>query len=189
METHKKIQKNTRHGFTIIELVIVVLIIGIAGAVAAPNIMGWMPNLRLKQASRDLLSVMQKAKLEAAKQNRTVVISFSPVNCPAAPVNAVPSPGGTYRVFVDDGGGVVANSGNFTEDAGEQLVATGAMPKDVALCANNNGHTASFQGNLQTGFTSEGLPAGNRDGQITIFNDQNQSYQLLVGVAGYVQLQ
>nr|WP_305791016.1 GspH/FimT family protein [Desulforhopalus sp. IMCC35007] len=151
-----------------------------------------MPNLRLKQGARDLLSAMQKAKLEAVKENRTAIVALTTVNCSAAPVTSVPSPGGSYRIFIDDGGGIPANANNQTEDVGETLVTAGTMPQNVALCANANGHTMDFPG-AWTGFTSQGfpqnLPPAGGKGTATIVNDQNQVYTLTVSTAGVIRLQ
>ena len=50
-------------GFTIIELLIVIAVLGILGAIAVPNYLSYLPNARLKSAARDLYSNMQLAKL------------------------------------------------------------------------------------------------------------------------------
>jgi general secretion pathway protein G len=59
MQTHMKISQNRRRGFTLIELVVVVLILGIIGAVAAPKMM----------------NTMATAKTNAAKQNVQIIRS------------------------------------------------------------------------------------------------------------------
>ncbi len=126
---------------------------------------------------------MQKAKAEAAARNQTVGVIFAPVVCMAAPVTTVPSPGGSYQVFVDDGsGGGVA--GNLVLDGGEQVINNVTMPNNVALCATN----FTF-GATTVGFTSRGVPVFNRIGSATISNDQNRTIQLTLSTAGVIRLQ
>lgn len=74
--------KKTKHpsGFTLAEVMIVLAIIAIMAAIAVPNIMDWLPNMRLKAEARELFSAMQKARSEAVKRNRDTAIIFDPAN-------------------------------------------------------------------------------------------------------------
>ena len=66
-----------RSGFTVIELVVVIAILGILTAVGVPNFLSWLPKYRLKSAARDLYSNMQLAKLSAIKNNADWAIVFN----------------------------------------------------------------------------------------------------------------
>lgn len=75
-----KLMKNTKprqRGFTLLEVIIVVVIIGIMAAIAVPNFLSWLPNMRLKAASRDLYGHMMRAKVEAVKSNTPTLFNFS----------------------------------------------------------------------------------------------------------------
>lgn len=64
-------------GFTMLELLIAVAIIGIAAGLAMPNLIGFMANYRLKDAASRLYSDMQDTKLNAIKQNKDWAIVFN----------------------------------------------------------------------------------------------------------------
>jgi len=65
-------------GFTLVELMVVVAVIAMIGAIAAPNLSP--ANSRLKQATRDLFGNLQRARMEAIKTNQNVGIFFDTAN-------------------------------------------------------------------------------------------------------------
>ena len=71
-----KAHRHGQAGFTMLELIMVTVVIGILAAFALPNIIDWLPNYRLKSAARDLVSNMQRARMEAVSGNRNIVVTF-----------------------------------------------------------------------------------------------------------------
>ena len=67
-------------GFTLVELMIVIAIIVILAAFLAPNVIGWMPQYRLKNAVMEMGSNIQQARLAAIKENRNCTMSFNTGN-------------------------------------------------------------------------------------------------------------
>lgn len=63
-------------GFTVVELVVVISLIGILAAITIPNLLTWIPKYRLQSAVRDLYSNMQLAKMAAIKNSGTSTIDY-----------------------------------------------------------------------------------------------------------------
>jgi len=59
-----------------IELLIVVAIIAVTAAIAIPNIISWIPTMRVNSAARDIVSEMQLARMKAVSERNNYVITF-----------------------------------------------------------------------------------------------------------------
>ncbi len=67
---------NQKKGFSLVELMVVIAIIGIIAAISSLNLVTGLPKYRLKRASRDITSRLRQARSTAIKTNATVVIQF-----------------------------------------------------------------------------------------------------------------
>jgi prepilin-type N-terminal cleavage/methylation domain-containing protein len=82
--------RNPSRGFTLVEMLIVIAILGIVLGIAAPNFTRYRDNANLKEAARDISSDIQLYKQRAIAENTNYEITFSgntyDVNKGATPV-------------------------------------------------------------------------------------------------------
>jgi len=86
--------RKKNHGFTIIEALVTVAIIGILTALAAPAFTKMLERNRLKGAAESLFNDLQLARTEAIKRNAEVALQFSA---------AGPTTNWCYGLRIDDG--------------------------------------------------------------------------------------
>ena len=67
-----------KKGVTLLELIVVLVIIAIAATLAVPNIAAWLPNYRLRTATRDIVSTMRTAQMKAVSTNLEHRVQFQP---------------------------------------------------------------------------------------------------------------
>jgi Tfp pilus assembly protein FimT len=138
--------RNTE-GFSIIELMIVVLLATIILGLGAPSFAEFQRNNRLSGAANDLLGTIQTSRTEAIKLQQTVSICPSAdSSLPKAVCSAGPFLG--WIAFID------ANN-NCTREEGENIVRVGVnitSPAGNPVVAVSNGTCISF---AATGFLRE----------------------------------
>lgn len=66
-----------RGGFTIIELMIVIAILGIGASMSVSSLITVLPKWRLQGSASDVLTQLQFARFEAVKRNRPVIVEFT----------------------------------------------------------------------------------------------------------------
>jgi len=62
-------------GFSLIEVLVVVAIIGILAGISGTALMKWLPEANLKRAARTIVSMCQDARVEAIKRNQQINFS------------------------------------------------------------------------------------------------------------------
>ena len=155
---------NLRWGFTTLELLVVLFILVVLGAIAFPNLSGWARNQRLKGAARDLMSHFQFARLEAIKRSTTIALAFNPGDGGV----------GNYTVFVDDGAGG-GTPGNLIQDnEAEATLRRAIMPVGVTL------DSTSFT-NDRAGYNARGFPVLGNGGTVRLSTDPpGRSYEVVM---------
>jgi type IV fimbrial biogenesis protein FimT len=64
-------------GFSLIELMVVIAIVGTLSAIAIPNVINWRNNAQVNSAARGLLSDLQNARSMAVKENLNCTVLFN----------------------------------------------------------------------------------------------------------------
>lgn len=101
---HEARSRSPVAGFSLIELLSVIVIVGILGSVTVPSLRGYLQSQKVGAAARDLISNLRFARLRAVNEKNPWVVLFQIGQR-------------QYIVFSDDGGGGgLATSPNFEEE-------------------------------------------------------------------------
>jgi len=108
----RRIPRRGQGGFTIVETLIVILLIGIATAVFSPFMFGVFRRERMRSVVREVYSIVLAARMQAVKRNTRVVVFFD-----------LPK----HRVI-----SWAENAPfNFTQDVGEPTLTEFELPKQI----------------------------------------------------------
>jgi type IV fimbrial biogenesis protein FimT len=159
-------------GFSLMEVMTVLGILAILSAIAIPGYLGWRDNARLASAAQDVYSIFQKAKIEAARRNATVAITFA---------------ANIATVYVD-------SNGNFAQDGGENVINSIDLSDYPGInldASEGGGDGITFANPDDTiAFAPNGFPLDNTgsltSGTVFLINRKNAKASIRISPAGNV---
>ena len=176
-------------GFSLIELLLVIGMIAIIVSIGLPSLLSYRSKAQLGKATRDVFGGLQKAKMEAIRNNRYCVFSFSPAN-----VNGVAY---DFHVFIDE-----SDPRNYEFDAGVDTFITGYRQQDYPGAELDNDYgggtgidfpAESDPNNFRViAFAPDGIPK-NRNGTLAsgslYFSDGKENgREISVSAVGNIQI-
>ena len=169
-------------GFSLIELIVVMVITGVLMAIAMPAFIGIIKNSRLATETNDLLADLALARSEAATRGRRVAICLSSngTSCGSGS-----SWGGGRIVFVDGSTAGVVDSG----DTVIRYHQGGTSTNNVVITAS--GFTVSSSSTLNhLQYRPSGATGSDAGGQFKICDDRTGNYGriVVIGVTGRAAL-
>jgi len=90
-------------GFTLIEMMIVIAILGIFAGIAMPNFLSYLPKHRLNGAARQGMGDLMWARMQAVSQNNEFKVFFDPNN------------NREYQILDDDNNNGTIDAGEWTQ--------------------------------------------------------------------------
>ena len=149
-------------GFTLIELMIVIAILGVLAGVITPSFLAYRDRSKVKGDATELRSVFESAKLRAIKHNTNAVVTFPDTT--------------SYQAFVD-------TNKNGIRDGGETIIASVALSPGVTITEN------TFVGQDME-FNARGMANGpSSTGTITMTSPGGERYSVVVSSFGRVRME
>jgi len=159
----------TRRGFSVIELMIAILIVGILASLAFPSFVTMMENLKIRTVTESLLAGTQLARAEAVRRNANVEFALNPgngwtVSVGGATIQSRPAnetntqviavtvtPAGATKLTFNSLGRATANadaSASITQFAIDSTVIPSAKSKDLQIVIGTGGSVRMCDPNL-----------------------------------------
>lgn len=144
--------RNDEAGFTILELLVIVILLGTLAAIAAPGWLGFINRQRVRTVNDRVFQSLRAAQSEAKRTKRDIVVTFNPSipgQPPTATINTDPPQTPPLQTVTFNGGGEI-KPGTI------ELLTNATVPVDTGVPANSI--VFDYQGNIKK-LPSSGNPA------------------------------
>ena len=181
-------RKYRNAGFTLLELIVVLMIIGLMSTLVAPKLVGPLGDLNLRTASQKISASLRYARSQAAAEKATYVALFDFDKHSLIVINPPVPPPAKSDVPVKNREAVDKTPGESREDQQGRpgWVKAYNLPDGVRLAKG-----ASREGDFHSGiFRVFFFPSGGSSGgEITLANERGRQYRIRVDfITGTVEL-
>ncbi|MEM6450286.1 MAG: prepilin-type N-terminal cleavage/methylation domain-containing protein [Cyanobacteria bacterium P01_D01_bin.105] len=102
MKFNQTRENHVTAGFTLIEMLVVIVMVGVLSAIAAPSWLSFLTNQRLDAVSTDLFNVLRAAQEEAQSKQQSKEVLFSSTDLTVTVRNQSASTGGVTTALGND---------------------------------------------------------------------------------------
>lgn len=179
----KEYRRAHNKAFTLVEMLIVISIMAIITAIAVPGFISWLPDYRLKAATRDMFSNFQKAKMLAVKSMDNIAVTFT---------HDANGDSTGYVMYVDSDKDFTPTDQDGNQEA--DIITTVLWDRDyknsVSQVSNNfaenenDAPTIAFRGN---GLPADSQGAGN--GTVRLKNSNGKERKVIVSRTGNLRIE
>ena len=156
--------RSNEHGFTLLEMMIVLSIIGTVFALAIPNYLQWNRTYQLRQATTDLHGSLTLARMTAMNRNTTVTMTLGAIPCPP------------NTVYCGTIGASFAG-----------IIAPVPLQSRKITSALTTGGTTVQLSSLGLRIGGPVPPAVDQNQYITLTNTENQTYSIVITPGGKIR--
>lgn len=150
----------TLRGFTLVELLVTLFVALVLVAVGIPSFNSAVKNARLTKSTNLLVTSLHRARSEALKRSRNVIMCAN-LNCDSSAWE------NGWILFVDE-------NEDSKKDSEEELIFEQNQLKGTTV------RYAGFNSNNKLGFTSRGIPVSKNNGTFSICDDRNNTGKAVI---------
>lgn len=170
--------KKANQGFSLLELMVTIGILGIVAAIAVPGFIRWLPDYYLKSAARDLRSNFQVAKIAAIKSGTNCTITFN---------QPVDSETYGYVIFQDTDNDLELDNAETAN-----IIRKVKWADYVGVSVDANSFANNDDGLPAVAFRSNGIPINNTSGfgagTVSIKNTNTSEADIVMSMAGNIRV-
>ncbi len=162
-----KLQPGNNRGFTLIEMLIILCVMGVMTLIAVPAFMSLLPEMRLNSSARQVFTAMARARQGAVSNNTDAYVIFDTND-------------NSIKVWLDNGPD--AATGNGARDESEPYIFEGFTDNGVTFALMSPADTA--------GFNSRGLPYLDNYSQydLRLQNSEGKYKSIIINPAGNIKI-
>lgn len=154
-------------GFTLVEMLVVLIIVGVISAVASPNLLGLLNRYRVRQAKQTLVGAIKEAQRQAMRQGKVCRVS---INSNSNTITGTPPDCLLSRRKIDDNITIRSNIPGAIPNISFSFRGSTTKMGTIVLSSANTQLQECFVISLGTGIARTGTYTGNKTGSVSASN-------------------